>query len=434
MTHFDHDSIRSLVHPGRVHRKVYTDPEIFTLEVERVFGCTWNYVGHQSQVPKPGDYFSTTVANRPVIMVRQSDGHIRVLHNRCAHRGAKVVAGRSGNATLLRCCYHGWTYRTDGTLHSIPRPRGYAGTPVDTDQSTFGMPALNTECYRGFVFASLTDAAGELEEFLAGAGKSLDNMVDRSPLGKLEVVGGCFRAMFRSNWKIYLENLHDGIHPLTVHQSSIAASKAQERKVAQRNDAAPPLALQIISANSQTFKQMEKLQVNCYRHGHSDMRGFRNPLSDNPAYLEYITALEKRHGRSKTTEILDTNIHNVCFYPNASAHPSYLQMRVITPVAVDRTLVEVWSFRLLGAPDELFHRTIVYANTVHSPSSMIKADDLESYWRVQDGLAEPGLEWISQHRGLDENESGESAGSALSEHYIRNQYRAWLSYMSAGAA
>ena len=65
---------------------------------------------------------------------------------------------------------------------------------------------------------------------------------------------------------------------------------------------------------------------------------------------------------------------------------------------------------------------------------MIKADDLESYRRVQDGLAEPGLEWISQHRGLDENESGESAGSALSEHYIRNQYRAWLSYMSAGAA
>ena len=241
MTHFDHNSIRGLVQPGRVHRKVYTDPEIFTLEVERVFGRTWNYVGHQSQVPNPGDYFSTTVANRPVIMVRHSDGRIRVLHNRCAHRGAKVIAGRSGNAKLLRCCYHGWTYHTDGTLHSIPRPSGYAGTPVDAHQSTFGMPALNTECYRGFVFASLTDAAGELEEFLAGAGKSLDNMVDRSPLGKLEVVGGCFRAMLRSNWKIYLENLHDGIHPLTVHQSSIAASKAQERKVAQRNDAAPPL-------------------------------------------------------------------------------------------------------------------------------------------------------------------------------------------------
>ncbi len=429
MTHLDHDTIQGYVQPGRVHRQVYTDPEIFALEVERIFGRAWNYVGHQSQVPNSGDYFCTTVANRPVVMVRHSDGDIRVLQNRCAHRGAEVVAGRIGNAKLLRCCYHGWTYRTDGTLHSIPRPGGYAGTTVDADKSQFGMPALNTECYRGFVFANLSDTAIGLEEFLAGAAKSLDNMVDRSPLGELEVVGGCFRALFRNNWKIYLENLHDGVHPLTVHESSIAASKAQERKVAERADATPSLALQIISANSQTLKQMEELQVNCYRYGHSDMRGFRNPLSDEPAYREYVTALEEQQGRSRTEEILGTNMHNVCFYPNASAHPSFLQMRVITPVAVDRTLVEVWSFRLRGAPDKLFHRTIVYANTVHSPSSMIKADDLESYRRVQDGLAEPGPEWISQHRGLDEAKSGEPAGSALSEHYIRNQYRAWLNYM-----
>ena len=429
MTNLDDDSIRGFVHPARVHRKVYTDPEIFALEVERIFGRAWNYVGHQSQVPNPGDFFSTTIANRPVVMIRHSDGQIRVLHNRCAHRGAKIVSDRSGNAKLLRCLYHGWTYRTDGTLHSIPRPGGYAGTAVDADQSQFGMPAVNTECYRGFVFANISDAAAGLEEFLAGTAKSLDNMVDRSPLGELEVVGGCFRAMFRNNWKIYLENLHDGMHPLTVHESSIAASKAQERKVAERPDATASLALQIISANSQTPQQMEELQVSCYPHGHSDMRGFRNPLGDDPAYREYIAALEARHGRPKTAEILETNLHNVCFYPSASTHPSFLQMRVITPVAVDRTLVEVWSYRLLGAPDELFHRTIVYANIVHSPSSMIKADDLESYRRVQDGLADQSMEWISQHRGLDEAQSGEPAGSALSEHYIRNQYHAWLSYM-----
>ena len=429
MTQLDDDTIRGFVHPERVHRKVYTDPEVFALEVDRIFGCAWNYVGHQSQVPNPGDYFATTIANRPVVMVRHSDGQIRVLQNHCAHRGAKVISDRSGNAKLLRCCYHGWTYHTDGTLHSIPRPSGYAGTAVAANESQFRMPALNTECYRGFVFATFSDTAVALGEFLTDAGKSLDNMVDRSPLGELEVVGGCFRALFRNNWKIYLENLHDGMHPLTVHGSSIAASKSQERKVAERPDADPSLALQIISANSQTPKQMEELQVTCYPNGHSDMRGFRNPLSDEPAYREYTSALEEQHGRSRTEEILGTNMHNVCFYPNASAHPSFLQMRVITPVAVDRTLVEVWSFRLRGAPDELFQRTIVYANTVHSPSSMIKADDLESYRRVQDGLAEPGREWISQHRGLDEAKSGEPAGSALSEHYIRNQYRAWLNYM-----
>ena len=109
-----------LIEPGRVHRDVYTDPEIFELEMERIFGRAWLYVGHASQVREPGDYITTELGRQPVIMVRHRDGAIHVLLNRCTHRGAKVVNERKGNASRLICCYHGWSFDTDGRLASVP--------------------------------------------------------------------------------------------------------------------------------------------------------------------------------------------------------------------------------------------------------------------------------------------------------------------------
>ena len=179
-------------------------------------------------------------------------------------------------------------------------------------------------------------------------------MVDRSPEGELEAVGSSFRAIYRNNWKIYLENLHDGMHPLTVHQSSIAASREQISKIEQTSGKTPPLALQLVQANAQSYRQMEELEVTCYEYGHSDMRGFRNPDNDtDPVYREYVTRHQRQYGLEKSGEILNTNLHNVSFYPNASAHPRFLQMRVIRPVSVDRTAIEISIFRWKGAPDEI---------------------------------------------------------------------------------
>ena len=415
--------VRELVEANRVHPRVYTDPAIFELETQRVFGRAWNYVGHASQIPETGDYFTTTLARQPVVMLRHQDGRIVVLHNRCAHRGALVVSEGEGNARVLRCPYHGWTYATDGALVSIPCPRGY----TEAERRERGMSALRSASYRGFVFATLADDGPRLEDFLGGARQVLDNMVDRAPDGELAIAGGRFRTVQRNNWKVYAENLHDGMHPMHVHQSSISASRAQikKREVEQKGDVFP---LQIVAANGQTYEQMRELEVSCDRRGHSFMRGFRNPRSDDPVFLEYARRLEKRHGAEKAEEILSANYHNVNLYPNASAHPSFLQLRVLFPLSVDETLVETWMFRLKGAPDELHRRNVVYANTVHSPSSIIKADDLETYRRVQEGL--PGSpDWVSQHRDFGA-QADDMKGNALNEHYVRNQYRAWLCYMT----
>ena len=88
------EEISKLIEPGRVHRRVYADPDLFELEMERIFGRAWLFVGHASQVPNPGDYITTELGRAPVIMARHRDGSVQVLLNRCSHRGAKVVNER----------------------------------------------------------------------------------------------------------------------------------------------------------------------------------------------------------------------------------------------------------------------------------------------------------------------------------------------------
>src|SRR4029078_4308583 len=149
-------ALKRLIKDDRVHRDVYTDAEVFQLEMERLWSRTWIYVGHASQVPNVGDFITVDVAAKPVIMVRHTDGSVRLLMNRCAHKGTKVVSDFSGNAgKTFRCPYHAWTYRLDGTLLNIPLKEGYAGTRLEAH----GLPVVeNVETYRGFVFARL--AAG----------------------------------------------------------------------------------------------------------------------------------------------------------------------------------------------------------------------------------------------------------------------------------
>ena len=118
-----------LVEPDRVHHSVYSDPEIFDLEMERIFHKLWIYVGHESQVPKPGDYYTVQIGRQPMIMSRHSDGRIYVLHNRCPHRGNMICGDRHGNAgKALICSYHAWQFDTDGKVRSVPLPQGYEGT------------------------------------------------------------------------------------------------------------------------------------------------------------------------------------------------------------------------------------------------------------------------------------------------------------------
>ncbi len=212
------ETIASLVQPARVHRRLYSDPAIFELELERIFNAAWIYIGHESQVKNPGDYFRTFIGRRPVVLVRDAEGEIRVIHNQCAHRGSLVVANDKGNAAEFQCCYHGWTYHLDGRLKAVPLQHGYPRDFDPKNPKTAMVQVARVKSYRGFVFASEAADGPDLEDFLGHMTTSLDDMIDRAPDGEIEVAGGVFKHAYDGNWKLYLENLCDAAHPLFTHR------------------------------------------------------------------------------------------------------------------------------------------------------------------------------------------------------------------------
>jgi len=216
------EAVRALVRETEVHKDCYVDDEVFALEMAHLFANTWVFVGHASQIPKPGDFYSTMVGDQAVVMVRHSDQTVRVLYNRCAHRGVQVVHDGCGHTgKFFRCPYHAWTYKTDGSLLSIPLKKGYDFAEFDACEAKRGMTAVGAvTVYRDFVFCRLNTEGVGFEAFFGESLSTLDNMVDRSPEGRLEVAGGVMRYMHHCNWKMLVDNQTDTCHPMVAHQSS----------------------------------------------------------------------------------------------------------------------------------------------------------------------------------------------------------------------
>jgi p-cumate 2,3-dioxygenase subunit alpha len=199
----------------RVNRRAFTDPHVLELERERVFAQCWIYAGHESEIPNPGDFRTRRVAGRPVILVRGTDGQVRVLLNTCTHRGAQVCRERSGNAKTFQCAYHAWTYNNQGELVGVPGEDAYSEA---FDRRELGLVnAPRTESYRGFVFVSFNPAIEGLVAYLAEAREYLDLVCDQSEKG-MEIISGTQLYSMRANWKLLVENSIDGYHALPTHR------------------------------------------------------------------------------------------------------------------------------------------------------------------------------------------------------------------------
>ena len=284
--------LRALVRLDAVHRDAYLSPAVFRLEMTRLWARTWIFAGHESQIPAPGDYVTVDLATQPCILVRHGDGSVRVLRNRCAHKGAKVVSDASGNTgAFFRCPYHAWAYDTDGTVRAIPRRQGYDGTRLHDCPAGAGLaPAAAVESYRGFVFARLTGDGPTLSEHLGPMREVIDNMLDRSPSGEIAVAGGCLRTVVRANWKIYLENINDTMHAVTAHES---ASSAAERVWArQPADRARPLSMQQLLPFGSGYAFFEQMGGRTLPNGHTLLGTAHSLHSAYASTPEYVAALE----------------------------------------------------------------------------------------------------------------------------------------------
>ena len=427
------DAVRALVQPDRVHRDLYISPELFELEQEHFFANTWNYIGHDSQLPKTGDYLSADIAGRPLMAVRHTDGSVRVMMNRCAHKGSRLVSAPCGNTgKFFRCPYHAWTFKTDGALLAIPLKNGYEGTALHDCEAAKGLTTVpNVKLYRGFIFVKLNDGGPDFETFFGDSLSSIDNMADRSPEGELEIAGGCLRFMHDCNWKMFVENLNDTMHPMVAHESSAGTAKAMW--AGQPADAPKPMAVEQFVPFMSDYKFFEDMGVRVFDNGHSYSGVNFSIHSKYSAIPAYDYAMKAAYGDERSAQIIGMARHNTVYYPNLTIKGAIQSIRVVKPIAVDKTLVESWTFRLKGAPPELLQRTTMYNRLINSPFSVVGHDDLQAYRGIQLGLHASGNDWVSLHRDFDPAEVGQAdrTTGGTSEISMRNQYRAWLRHMTS---
>ena len=428
------NEIRTLVRPDHVHRRAYADPEVFALEQQRIFGRLWLYVAHESQLRNPGDFVRTQLAQHEVLVTRNQDGKIYVLHNRCPHRGARLCMVDSGTSRLLTCPYHAWAFRPDGTLAAVPHPKSYPANFSLADPQNHMQRVKNVDSYRGFVFANLDDNAAPLTEHLGPMREVIDNLIERAPDGEIEIADSNFTLEYRGNWKLHMENANDIFHPSFVHSSSVAPARAAPANASILDQ---DQTREMLLANGFGPADWEGIQLTELAGGHTFMTSFYKKgvlvnEQQDPVMQRYRTVLAERIGSERAAAMLAMNRFNNIIYPNLIINAQQQQMRVTIPLAVDLTQVHVHCFRLKGAPEEMFHRAIRFLTTIGSPASMIFSDDVEMLERCQQGLVKQAGPWVNFERGLDNDrrEGNGSVGGAASELPMRVQFEAWVNYLT----
>jgi Rieske 2Fe-2S family protein len=198
----------------RLPPSAYFDPEWYERERRELFGKTWNLVGHVSEIPEPGDFFTATLGTEPVVVVRGGDGALRGVLNVCRHRGMIVACGSGNCGEALRCPYHGWEWNLEGTLGRVPQRKTQF---PDLDPERLGLLPVAVATWGGFVFAHADpDATATLAEWLG----DLPDHCGDYPWDDLVEVGRTVVPL-RCNWKLYVENHIDWLHLWYLHQDTL---------------------------------------------------------------------------------------------------------------------------------------------------------------------------------------------------------------------
>jgi p-cumate 2,3-dioxygenase alpha subunit len=201
----------------KVPRQSFVDQSVFEAERRVIFDRCWLYLGHASEVAKPGQFVTRSVGGRNLIFNRDASGRINAFMNTCPHRGATVCRDRAGTAKNFQCFYHGWVFGADGTLKDQPGKDSYC-EGFNAEGGGNLVPAPRHEEFRGFHFVAFEKDIVDLPSYLGNAREYLDLVADQSASG-MAIVGGSQEYSLRANWKLLVENSIDGYHASTTHAS-----------------------------------------------------------------------------------------------------------------------------------------------------------------------------------------------------------------------
>lgn len=399
----------------RVHRSAMTSAEIHRAEIERVYGKSWLYVGHESEIPKPGDFVRRKVAGRPIFMVRGvKSGNVNVFHNSCTHRGALVCRRDSGNAKVFQCFYHAWSFDSEGRLNGVPDRQGYSNG-LDYDELALARVA-RAESYRGFVFASYDPDIIDLPTYLAGAKDYIDLVVDGCG-GAVEIVKGTNEYSFDANWKLLVENSADGYHAQSTHDTYFKylvflGNEMQGGVIGQ------PVKLgnghAVIEYSSPWGRPVAKWE----------------PLFGEDARIEIdrIRAeLVDRYGEERAHKMAEVN-RNLIIYPNLIINDIMaVTVRTMFSPSPNRVDVTAWELAPIDEPPSLRERRLDSFLTFLGPGGFATPDDIEALESCQQGFEGGGVEWNDISRGMGRGPM------ANDEEQMREFWRRWQQQMGTAA-
>lgn len=411
-----------MVEEGRVHKELYSDPNIFEEELDKVFQNTWVFIGHESEVAEVGSFKNVFVGRHPVILSRDRKMNLHVLLNRCRHRGATVCEGRKGKTKAFTCPYHGWGYGLDGSLRAIPKVEEYDDV---LDKKDLPLESLRHESYQGLVFATFKEDIEPLEDFLGGAKKWIDLFIKQGGGFPLKVLGE-HRFNFPGNWKIQLENTTDAYHFPIIHKSFVSS-------------------LDDATADIFDFLDGEGF-VEDLGNGHSvmvmipELIDLEDSLDDPiPERFEELAQALRDEGQDEAqVKRLVRAAHgtgfNLNLFPNVSCSMAFF--RVLRPVSVGQTEIQHVALGGEGAPVAFNRKRMRLHEHFQGPMGFGTPDDGEAWERVQKGSMAGKDGWILVNRGMENlhtSKDGNVAGAVCSETGMRAAYQKYKQMMAAEA-
>ncbi|MDX3910850.1 MAG: SRPBCC family protein [Sphingobium sp.] len=374
---------------GLVDRAIFSEDEVYRVELDKIFARAWLFMCHASQLPEKGDFFQSFMGEERVIVTRSRSGEFEVLLNACRHRGALVCRANAGNAPSFTCAYHGWTYDLSGNLIGVPGLTDLYEKSLDRD--AWGLrKAAQVSSYRGFIFATLDPEAPPLDEFLGEAGKAMiDKLAD---YGDVEVVPGIIRHRLKANWKIGVENDQDYYHVGISHASLLDAYGMSRSEV--------------------------------------HTRYWQN--NEGPSVMgEY----------GHTTDLMTGHYHATIF-PHMSMLTDLLQVVIVRHPKGPREM-EMWYFTFVdkNASAEDRKMAIDRNNSRLGPTGMVEQDDGENWEFCTIGANSHAMRDVpfNYQMGLGAGTTGDSGevgyplytGPRTTEEYARWRLKCWAEWMDA---
>jgi benzoate/toluate 1,2-dioxygenase alpha subunit len=385
----------------RVARDIFTDPELFELEMKHIFEGNWIYLAHESQIPNKNDYLTGYMGRQPIFIARNRQGELNCFINACSHRGAMLCRHKRANKSTYTCPFHGWTFNNSGKLLKVKDPEG-AGYPETFNKN--GSHDLTKvprfENYRGFLFGSLNPDVAPLTEYLGESTKIIDLIVDQSPEG-LEVLRGSSTYVFDGNWKLQTENGADGYHVSAVHWNYAATTS--RRKESEHVDSTRAMSAGGWAKQGGGFYSFE--------NGHLLLwTNWQNP-EDRPNW-DRREELAKQFGQARADWMVQRS-RNLCLYPNVYLMDQFSsQIRHYRPLAVDKTEVTIYCIAPKGeAPDQRARRIRQYEDFFNA-SGMATPDDLEEFRACQFSYLGRNARWNDMSRGAKHWISGPDEAAA----------------------